>query len=526
MYLDRGLIKQQARALIRDKVMKLFLVSFIVSICTGAISIVYNVYSSYTLYDNGYYNNYNDYYDNFYNFGDDYSYGSDSDNAYDYGYFDDFGTENGDSYDYRNDFYNFGANIPAQVSTNAAVGSSAVLSVLSWGSTILSILLAPLSLALTYFYVELVTGKEYEFSAGLKSVFKNAFQVTYLKKIGAYLLQRIILSLLLMLFIVPGIIFGYSSYFTYEIMCEYPEISPWQAIQLSKKMIRGHRTELFVLDLSFIPWALLCVFIFPLIYVIPYMSTTRALYYENFKMRALQTGVMTEDDFLSDVQKMNKYTSGGMGYGPNPQNQNPPYGSQGWQNQQYAQTPPQGPNGTYNNGGNYYQPNQQYYNPQQNGTNANNGTYGYYGNAPQNGAQPYNTPPVNPVYQPTYFTPVMPQEQPAYYNPDIQPHQNNGEPKDIFGNMANDTTQPADAAPPTGQEHTNGSEQPQVTVTESFPQEPQTPQFAEPQEPTEDFTEPQEPVDADGNIQTPHQDPPQADQNSAETDSKPTDDAQ
>ena len=53
MYLDRGLIKHQARTLIRDRVMKLFLVSFIVSMCLGAINIVYNVYSSYELYDNG-----------------------------------------------------------------------------------------------------------------------------------------------------------------------------------------------------------------------------------------------------------------------------------------------------------------------------------------------------------------------------------------------------------------------------------------------------------------------------------------
>lgn len=35
--------------------------------------------------------------------------------------------------------------------------------------------------------------------------------------------------------------------------------------------------------------------------------TTQALYYENFKIRALQQGVLTEDDFLSDKQRMEKY---------------------------------------------------------------------------------------------------------------------------------------------------------------------------------------------------------------------------
>ena len=37
MNLDRGLIKQQARALIKDKVMKLFITSFVVSIAIVAI---------------------------------------------------------------------------------------------------------------------------------------------------------------------------------------------------------------------------------------------------------------------------------------------------------------------------------------------------------------------------------------------------------------------------------------------------------------------------------------------------------
>ena len=93
--------------------------------------------------------------------------------------------------------------------------------------------------------------------------------------------------MLSILFLIPGIVFNYSSYFAFEIMAEYPELSPWQAISLSKKMVKGNRTELFVLDLSFIPWMLLCVFIFPVIYVWPYMFTTRSLYYENFTLRAL-----------------------------------------------------------------------------------------------------------------------------------------------------------------------------------------------------------------------------------------------
>lgn len=57
-------------------------------------------------------------------------------------------------------------------------------------------------------------------------------------------------------------------------------------------MVAGNRGELFALDLSFIGWWLLTCITFGIasIYVVPYYFTTQALYYENFKLRALQEG--------------------------------------------------------------------------------------------------------------------------------------------------------------------------------------------------------------------------------------------
>ena len=74
-------------------------------------------------------------------------------------------------------------------------------------------------------------------------------------------------------------------------------------------MVDGHRGELFRLDLSFILWWLLmaCTAGIAGIYVLPYYKTTRALYYQNFRMRALATGQLTEDDFLSEAERMAKY---------------------------------------------------------------------------------------------------------------------------------------------------------------------------------------------------------------------------
>ena len=65
------------------------------------------------------------------------------------------------------------------------------------------------------------------------------------------------------------------------------------------------------MNLSFIPWYILCTLTCGLgyIYVAPYLEATNALYYENFRIRALQEGRITEDDFLSDNQIRAKYAN-------------------------------------------------------------------------------------------------------------------------------------------------------------------------------------------------------------------------
>ena len=58
--------------------------------------------------------------------------------------------------------------------------------------------------------------------------------------------------------------------------------------------------------------------------------------------------------------------------------------------------------------------------------------------------------------------------------------------------MANDTTQQGGVQP----SDAGAAQQPQVSVTESEPPEPEQPQFAEQQEPAESYVEPQGPVEA------------------------------
>ena len=107
-------------------------------------------------------------------------------------------------------------------------------------------------------------------------------------------------------------------------MCENPNLKPTEALKLSKKMVAGNRGELFALDLSFIGWWILTCITFGIasIYVVPYYFTTQALYYENFKLRALQEGKITEDDFLSQEQRAAKYAFAGAQNGNQNYNDN------------------------------------------------------------------------------------------------------------------------------------------------------------------------------------------------------------
>lgn len=91
-----------------------------------------------------------------------------------------------------------------------------------------------------------------------------------------------------LLFFIPGIVKSYSYSMAPYIIAENPDVSATEAITMSRRMMDGHKWELFVLDLSFIGWWLLCCITFGLasIYVAPYMAVTRVNFYDSIKNSA------------------------------------------------------------------------------------------------------------------------------------------------------------------------------------------------------------------------------------------------
>lgn len=88
-----------------------------------------------------------------------------------------------------------------------------------------------------------------------------------------------------LLFVIPGIIKGYSYSMTFYILADHPEMSPKDAIAASCELMDGHKFDLFVLQLSFFWWHLLGSVTFGLayIYVGPYISAATAKFYEAIK---------------------------------------------------------------------------------------------------------------------------------------------------------------------------------------------------------------------------------------------------
>ena len=82
----------------------------------------------------------------------------------------------------------------------------------------------------------------------------------------------------------PAIMALYSYRLAAYLMLDNPGASCWQCVAMSRQIMRGHRWEAFVLDLSFLGWGLLCLIpvagIFVFIWLDAYQQVTNAGYYE------------------------------------------------------------------------------------------------------------------------------------------------------------------------------------------------------------------------------------------------------
>ena len=77
------------------------------------------------------------------------------------------------------------------------------------------------------------------------------------KLIGLNIVMYFFITLWSMLFVVPGIIAAYRYRFALYNLYENPGISVFEALNMSKRQTYGYKSQLFMLDLSYLGWTLL-----------------------------------------------------------------------------------------------------------------------------------------------------------------------------------------------------------------------------------------------------------------------------
>lgn len=88
-----------------------------------------------------------------------------------------------------------------------------------------------------------------------------------------------------LLFLIPGIIKGFSYSMAFFVFNDHPDWTPKECIDESKRIMNGHKMNLFLLQVSFIGWYLLGIVTCGLafIYISPLLSVTIANFYNVIK---------------------------------------------------------------------------------------------------------------------------------------------------------------------------------------------------------------------------------------------------
>jgi len=161
--------------------------------------------------------------------------------------------------------------------TSAIAGACAGILVVGWVASF--VVVPSLMLGLTMIYLNLAKGVSVDI-ARMFDGFQNIGPCVIL-----YLLTGVFTFLWSLLFFIPGIIKGLSYSMGMYILAEHPEMSATQALDESKRMMRGHKWELFVLQLSFIGWFLLVPFTMGLllIWLTPYVKMSTTNFYNCIK---------------------------------------------------------------------------------------------------------------------------------------------------------------------------------------------------------------------------------------------------
>lgn len=172
-----------------------------------------------------------------------------------------------------------GSILVAQLITSMISGSSSFFDSerVTFGLSLINLLLSGvMTFGICRFTLNLAVDKE---SAGFGDIF-SGFRV-YLKTLGIFVLMGICTVLGILLFVIPGIIIALMFSQAYYVLCDNSDMGVIDSLKESASLMKGHKWEYLVLQLSFIGWGILACLTLGIgfLWLIPYQEVTMANYY-------------------------------------------------------------------------------------------------------------------------------------------------------------------------------------------------------------------------------------------------------
>lgn len=173
-------------------------------------------------------------------------------------------------------------NVPSSLSEVLGWAPNAALSLGGLCTVVSILLIAPLQWANENALLDVVR----EPNTRVFSVTWDNFKREFSSLVPSYVLAfLVILGIGAITLGIGAIIFGLAYAMVPFVIHDNPEIGVAEALRTSRKMMKGHKGELFVLYLSFIGWFLLGIITcgIAFFWIQPYMYATEAAFYEDIR---------------------------------------------------------------------------------------------------------------------------------------------------------------------------------------------------------------------------------------------------
>ena len=143
-------------------------------------------------------------------------------------------------------------------------------------------------------------------------LFQSYKDKTFLNVAKTTFIRDLFVGLWGLLFVIPGIIKAFEYWAVDYILAVRPDMPYSKALELSKKMMYGHKMDVFVMDISFLGWYLLSAFtcgILPVCYVNPYARIAMTELYAEIREDAVRRGIVSPYDVpdYMDYQPQSPY---------------------------------------------------------------------------------------------------------------------------------------------------------------------------------------------------------------------------